>query len=185
MPILRQHNQECQYFSNRTCSVCLGPTTQVLQTPMSYLHHTDQPKVISIVTPICGKQECEIQARNNIAEVITEITGMVEGVGMTTTDGGSSSGPGNGPSGESSLNNTGAPGSSSSSSFSSSAAAKNNANACNNCRKATSGVRKCAGCGKVAYCNRACERADMKSHGKVCDRKGKRVVEEEEKEEAG
>ena len=82
---------------------------------------------------------------------------------MTTIGGGSSSGPGSGPSGESS-----------SSAAAAAAAALNNENDCNNCRKATSGVRKCAGCAKVAYCNRACERADMKNHGTVCDgnRKG-------------
>ena len=65
-PILGQHYAACKSASASECGPCGKPAKEVLQTPNSYLHLVDDPRVISFVTAVCGKHECEMQARREI-----------------------------------------------------------------------------------------------------------------------
>ncbi|KAI1277355.1 putative MYND domain protein [Xylaria sp. FL0933] len=39
---------------------------------------------------------------------------------------------------------------------------------CNNCKKASSGLKRCAKCSTTLYCSRDCQKADWKTHKKIC-----------------
>ncbi|KAI0533239.1 putative MYND domain protein [Xylaria digitata] len=39
---------------------------------------------------------------------------------------------------------------------------------CNNCKKASSELKRCAKCSTTLYCSRDCQKADWKTHKKIC-----------------
>ncbi|KAK6067486.1 hypothetical protein SCUP234_11609 [Seiridium cupressi] len=80
VPVMREHMNECIAASHAKCSVCeTAPTKQVLTTPMSYLHMSEDPFVGVIVTPVCEKARCNTQGEANVNAVLAEVTGMGQG----------------------------------------------------------------------------------------------------------
>lgn len=78
--IVREHTDECIAASQKECSVCgSAETSQVLTTPMSYLHLPSDPFVAVLVTPVCDKAACNKQGQLNVNVMLQEITGMHEG----------------------------------------------------------------------------------------------------------
>ena len=74
-PIMKEHEASCLGMSNGLCGNCGSPRTSVLQTPMSWLHKADDPFVAVWVDPVCGKEKCEIQTRQEVQEVMSELVG--------------------------------------------------------------------------------------------------------------
>jgi hypothetical protein len=73
-PIMKEHEAECRAASNTDCGSCGSPTVNVLLTPMSWLHIVDEPFVHVLVHPVCNKSICEIQMRQEIQVMMTQIT---------------------------------------------------------------------------------------------------------------
>ena len=72
--ICAQHHDECMSKITRGCATCDAPTTNTLESPMSYLHK-EQPKVIVQLTPICGKRSCEFTARQEMERIQNNVMG--------------------------------------------------------------------------------------------------------------
>lgn len=72
-PILVQHQVACRAASKPACQNCGSPTTTVLQTPMSWLHLTNDPFVRVWVNPVCGKPVCEFKVRQEIQDMMALI----------------------------------------------------------------------------------------------------------------
>ncbi|KAK3364012.1 hypothetical protein B0T25DRAFT_528970 [Lasiosphaeria hispida] len=62
-PILKEHEAACRAASKGICENCGQPSVGVLQTPMSWLHHAEDP---------CREWECEAQVRQSVEEMIAE-----------------------------------------------------------------------------------------------------------------
>lgn len=69
-PIMKEHEAACRQASNPRCGNCGSPTAKVLQTPMSWLHIVENPFVCVWVNAVCGKDECEMQTRQEIQAVM-------------------------------------------------------------------------------------------------------------------
>ena len=78
-PIMQEHEVACHAASNPKCQSCGSPTVKVLQTPMSWLHIVDEPFINVLVNPMCDKSECEIRTRQQIQDIIAEVTAEVQG----------------------------------------------------------------------------------------------------------
>ena len=78
-PIMLEHEDVCRAASNTKCQSCGSPTVKVLQTPMSWLHIVDEPFINVFVNPVCDKSECEIRTRQQIQDMIAEVTAEVQG----------------------------------------------------------------------------------------------------------
>ena len=107
------------------------PRTKVLQTPMSWLHKVDDPFVAVWVDPVCGKEQCEIQTRQQVQEVMSELVG--EGRGMSASE----------------------------------RRVSLEIMPCKVCGK-TDAIKRCAGCMVVGYCGKEHQKADWKTHKKIC-----------------
>lgn len=79
-PIMDRHKGVCLVASPDACGVCeKAPATEILTTPMSYLHVVHEPRVMVLVTAICGKDACTAQGQREINAIVAEITGMQHG----------------------------------------------------------------------------------------------------------
>jgi len=78
-PILKQHEAACRAASKGFCENCGQPSVGVLQTPMSWLHHAEDPFVTVLVNPVCGERECEAQVRQSVEEMIAEAMAESQG----------------------------------------------------------------------------------------------------------
>ncbi|KAK6842127.1 hypothetical protein PG990_005882 [Apiospora arundinis] len=79
-PIMDQHKGVCLVASPDACGVCeKAPTTQILTTPMSYLHVVEEPRVMVLVTAICDSDACNTRGQQEINAIVAEITGMAQG----------------------------------------------------------------------------------------------------------
>ncbi|KAK8138444.1 hypothetical protein PG984_001824 [Apiospora sp. TS-2023a] len=79
-PIMDQHKGVCLVASPDLCGVCeKAPATEILTTPMSYLHVVQEPRVMVLVNAICGKDACSAQGQREINAIVAEITGMQQG----------------------------------------------------------------------------------------------------------
>ncbi|KAK7941113.1 uncharacterized protein PG986_013500 [Apiospora aurea] len=79
-PIMDQHKAVCLVASPDACGVCeKAPTTQILTTPMSYLHVVQGPRVMVLVTAICDGDACNARGQREINAIVAEITGMEQG----------------------------------------------------------------------------------------------------------
>jgi hypothetical protein len=74
-PIMQEHEAACRTASNPKCQSCGSPTVTVLLTPMSWLHIVDEPYVNVLTNPVCGNKECEIRERQQIQEMMAQVTG--------------------------------------------------------------------------------------------------------------
>jgi hypothetical protein len=73
-PIINQHYAACLAASGRKCNSCTKPTAAVLTSPMSWLHHSADPFVNVLVTPVCESGgRCEMQARNEIQKMMEDV----------------------------------------------------------------------------------------------------------------
>ena len=72
-PIVKAHEKDCRQVSDAHCGNCGSPTVGILQTPMSFLHHRDEPFVSVFVHPICEKKLCETQTRQKIQNTMAEV----------------------------------------------------------------------------------------------------------------
>jgi hypothetical protein len=72
LPIMKEHEAACRKASNPRCGNCGSPTAKVLQTPMSWLHIVENPFVCVWVNAVCGKDECEMQTRQEIQAMMAE-----------------------------------------------------------------------------------------------------------------
>lgn len=72
-PILLEHKDICLVASDKRCQSCGMQTTQILQTPMPYLHVTNEPFVNVLVNPVCGKTECEFRTRQDIQDLMSDV----------------------------------------------------------------------------------------------------------------
>jgi hypothetical protein len=81
-PILNEHEAARCAASKRFCENCGQPSAGVLQTPLSWLHHAEDPFVAVLVNPVCGKRECEAQIRQSVEEVIAEAMAETRGHGQ-------------------------------------------------------------------------------------------------------
>jgi len=73
-PIMKEHEAACLAASSPKCQSCGSPTVKILQTPMSWLHVVNNPFVNVFVNPVCNKNECEIRERQEIQNMIEEVT---------------------------------------------------------------------------------------------------------------
>ena len=83
-PIMLEHEAACRAASNPKCQNCGSPTVQVLQTPMSWLHIVDEPFINVLVNPVCDKSECEMRTRQEIQDMMAEVTAEVQGAEEST-----------------------------------------------------------------------------------------------------
>jgi hypothetical protein len=74
-PIMKEHAAACVAASNGLCENCGSPRITALQTPMSWLHKVDDPFVAVWVNPMCGKGKCEIQIRQEVQGMMSELMG--------------------------------------------------------------------------------------------------------------
>ena len=72
-PIMKAHEKDCRQASDPHCGNCGSPTDRILQTPMSWLHHLDEPFVLVFVHPVCEKERCETQTRQEIQNIMAEV----------------------------------------------------------------------------------------------------------------
>jgi len=80
-PIMKEHDAACVAASNTLCENCGSPRTTALQSPMSWLHKVDDPFVAVWVNPVCGKGKCEIQIRQEVQDMMSELVGEGSGRG--------------------------------------------------------------------------------------------------------
>lgn len=78
-PIMLEHEAAYQVASNPKCQSCGSPTVKVLQTPMSWLHIVDEPFINVLVNPVYDKSECEMRTRQQIQDIIADVTAEVQG----------------------------------------------------------------------------------------------------------
>lgn len=71
--IMKEHETDCRQASDPHCGKCGSPTVRILQTPMSFLHHVDEPFVSVFVHPICEKEKCETHTRQEIQNIMAEV----------------------------------------------------------------------------------------------------------------
>ncbi|PVH91305.1 hypothetical protein DM02DRAFT_734224 [Periconia macrospinosa] len=77
-PIMLEHEAACRAASNPKCQNCGSPTAKVLQTPMSWLHLVDEPFINVLVNPVCDKSDCEMRTRQQIQDMMAEVTAEVQ-----------------------------------------------------------------------------------------------------------
>ncbi|KAF2188755.1 hypothetical protein K469DRAFT_702447 [Zopfia rhizophila CBS 207.26] len=73
-----EHEAACLAASNPRCQNCGLSTVKVLQTPMSWLHIVDEPYIHVLVNSVCDKSECEMQTRQQIQDIMAEVTTEVQ-----------------------------------------------------------------------------------------------------------
>lgn len=83
-PILKQHEVVCKDASGPACGICGEATKEILQTPMSWLHHKSDPFIGVWVSPLCSKGACEFAARREITGIMSGLGGNVMGSGFST-----------------------------------------------------------------------------------------------------
>ncbi|PVH90184.1 hypothetical protein DM02DRAFT_68156 [Periconia macrospinosa] len=76
--IMLEHEAACRAASNPKCQSCGSPTVQVLLTPMSWLHIVDEPFINVLVNPVCDKSDCEMRTRQQIQDMMAEVTAEVQ-----------------------------------------------------------------------------------------------------------
>jgi len=52
-PILKEHEAACRGAPKGFCGNCGQPSAGVLQTPMSWLHHAEDPLLAVFIHPVC------------------------------------------------------------------------------------------------------------------------------------
>lgn len=72
-PIMKVHEKDCRRASDPHCGNCGSPTVGILQTPMSFLQRLDEAFVSVFVHPICEKETCETQTRQEIQNIMAEV----------------------------------------------------------------------------------------------------------------
>ena|SRR6266566_3733027 len=70
---MKEHEAVCLTKSKALYENCGSPRTTVLQTPMSWLHKVDDPFVAIWANPVYRKGGCEIQIRQEIQDIISEL----------------------------------------------------------------------------------------------------------------
>ncbi|KAK8114485.1 uncharacterized protein PG998_001025 [Apiospora kogelbergensis] len=79
-PIMDQHKGVCLVASPDVCGVCeKKPATEILTTPMSYLHVVEEPRVMVLVTAICDQDVCSTRGQQEVSAIVAEVTGMAHG----------------------------------------------------------------------------------------------------------
>jgi MYND finger len=78
-PIIKEHEAACLANSNAFCENCGSPRVTALQTPMSWLQNVGDPFVAIWVNPVCGKDKCQTQVRQQVQEIMAEV--VAEGQG--------------------------------------------------------------------------------------------------------
>ena len=66
LPIIKEHEAACLTNSNAFCENCGSPRVTALQTPMSWLQNVEDPFVAVWVNPVCGKDKCETEIRQQV-----------------------------------------------------------------------------------------------------------------------
>jgi len=90
-PIINQRYQAVYNASQALCCICEAPKTQVIVTPMSWLHRADDPFIYVMCCPACKKPECDTSVRQNVQILMAQMSEQgEEGEGAAGT--GSSTG---------------------------------------------------------------------------------------------
>jgi len=71
-PIISQRYQAAYNATQPMCCICEAPKTQVIVTPMSWLHTSD-PFIKVMCCPACNKPECDTRVRQNVQTLMAEM----------------------------------------------------------------------------------------------------------------
>jgi hypothetical protein len=68
--VIKDHEAAFPPKSSPLCEICGQHTTQMLYTPISWLHNVNDPFVFVSVSPVCSRTKCEIHIRQEMRDMM-------------------------------------------------------------------------------------------------------------------